>query len=187
MRHQERPRRRPVESRDLVPSLARDRNRSQDQDQDQDQDLDQSRDRGRDRVRVRVRCRGHIHHRNLDRRLDRARVLSHVRRLNHAVNHNRDLDPAVLNRETHRDPSRDRVQDRLRNHHRDLCRPHYLCHRQDRDPVLVAVPLARPAKAAPRANESRPSRRAINNTNVINSFSLESLFQRMFIYTIGIF
>jgi len=182
--HRERPRGGPAESRDpahdLVPSLARDRNR--DQDRDRDPDPDQSRDqgqgrgRGRGRGRSRVRARihvhvhVHIHHPNLDRRLDRARVLSRVRHLNHVVNH--DLDLAVLNRGIRRDldPSRDRARERLRSHRRDLGRAHDPSPGRSRDrdlvPVAVAVPLARAAKAAPRASESRS---AIENTNVIDS------------------
>lgn len=149
------PRGRPVESRDPVPSPARDR--------DQDPDPDQSQGLGRDRIRVHVHVHvhdhdhdhDHIHHPNLDRRLDRARVLSRVHRLN------RDLGPAVLNRGTRRDqdPNRDRARERLRSHRRDLGRARGPSpdRGQDRDPVPVAVAvlLARAAKAAPRASESR--------------------------------
>jgi len=138
-----RPRERPAENRvparDPVPSLARDRGRGQDQGQ------------GRCRSRVHVHVR--VRHPNLDRGLDRARVLSRVRRLN------RDLDPAVLNQGICRDldPSRDRARERLLSHRRglDRARDPSPGRGQDRDPVLVAVavPLARAAKAAPRASE----------------------------------
>jgi len=143
------PRERPAESHDPARGLVL--NPAQDRDQNQDQD------RGRDRVHGHVHV--HVHYPNLDHRLDRARVLSRVRRLNHVAN--RDLDPAVLNRGTRRDPdqSRDRARERLRSHRRDLGRARGPSpgRGQDRDPVPVAlaVLLARLAKAAPRASESR--------------------------------
>lgn len=145
----ERPRGRPAEShdpaRDLVPNLARDR--------------DQDHVRGHIHLRVHGHVHVHVQHPNLDHRLDRARVLSRVRRLNRAVN--RDLVPSVLNRGTRRDldPSRNRAREPLRSHRRDLGRARGPSpdRGQDRDPVpvAVAVPLARAAKAAPRASESR--------------------------------
>lgn len=168
-------------ARDLGPNPARDR------------DQDHVRVHGHSHTHVHVHVHGHGHghvqHPNLDHRLDRARVLSRVRRQNRAVN--RDLVPAVLNRGTRRDldPSRNRARERLRSHRRDLgrARDPSLDRGQDRDlvPVAAAVPVARPAKAAPRASESR---NVIENTclSLILSFPSEPLFQRVYIYIVAI-
>lgn len=161
-------------ARDLVPNPFRDRGRDQDQDQNQNQNPDQDPNQDRSRVHahapvpvpvpVLVPVPVPVHHPNLDHRLDRARVLSRVRRLNRAVSP--DLGLAVLNRGTRQDldPSRNRARERLRSHRRGLGRARDPDRDQDRNPVAVAVPLARAAKAAPRASESRSM---IGNTRLI--------------------
>lgn len=136
----------------------------------------------RDRNRAHAHAHAHIHRPNPDRSLDRARILdraralSRVRRPSRAANH--VLDPAVLNPGIRRDldRNRDRARKRLQSHRRDLgrARDPSQDHYQDRDPppVAVAVPLARAAKAARKANESRSM---IDNAFLIyRSFPFES-------------
>lgn len=117
----------------------------------------------------------HVHRRNPDHSLDRARVLRRVRHLNHVAN--RDLDLVHLNQGSHRDLDQSRRQDHarevLRSHRRGLgrARDPSRGRGQDRDPppVAVALPRARAVKAARKVSESKGSVKSV-------SFLIKSLF-----------